>query len=171
MNAIDLVRRLRQHERWAYLRLLEAVKALTPEQQKQEFAIGMGSLWNTVVHLYAADYVWIETLTGNPHATSPFDIRFERLEDLEAAWQIADAKWKQLLDTLTEADLTRLVQRTNSVTRLSFSTPIGDALLHVALHAQYTTAQATNMLRQLGVTPALNTMLITMSREERGPGQ
>ena len=42
----------------------------------------------------------------------------------------------------------------------------GDVLLHLSLHAQYTTAQAVNMLRRLGVSPLPDVMLITLARAQ-----
>ncbi|QDT90437.1 DinB family protein [Gimesia algae] len=41
-----------------------------------------------------------------------------------------------------------------------------DILLHVCTHAQYTTAQVVNMLRQLGAEPLPATMLITLARNQ-----
>ena len=43
-------------------------------------------------------------------------------------------------------------------------------LLHVCTHAQYTTAQLVNMLRQLGVDRLPDVMLISMARQEAGVG-
>jgi uncharacterized damage-inducible protein DinB len=39
-------------------------------------------------------------------------------------------------------------------------------LLHVCTHAQYTTAQVVNMLRQVGATSLPDTMLITLARKQ-----
>jgi hypothetical protein len=39
-------------------------------------------------------------------------------------------------------------------------------LLHLCTHAQYTVAQAVNMLRQAGLGPLPDVMLITMARQE-----
>lgn len=41
-----------------------------------------------------------------------------------------------------------------------------DVLLHLCTHAQYTTAQLMNMLRQLGVSPLPDVMLISLARQE-----
>lgn len=43
-----------------------------------------------------------------------------------------------------------------------------DILLHVCTHAQYTTAQVINMLRQIGIEPLPATMLITLARTQMG---
>ncbi len=41
-----------------------------------------------------------------------------------------------------------------------------DVLLHVCTHASYTTAQVVNMMRQLGVSPLPEVMLIALARQE-----
>ncbi len=72
-----------------------------------------------------------------------------------------------LLETLTVAALDQPVRKASSSQpdRIAV-TPAFDVLLHVCTHAQYTSAQAVNMLRQLGAdTPDLQ--LITMSRDEQ----
>ena len=74
MNASDLVRRLHQHRMWINHLLLEAVRPLTVEQLHQRFAIGQGSVWKTLTHLHAAEYIWLEALLGNEDPLLPGDV-------------------------------------------------------------------------------------------------
>src|SRR5690606_40387715 len=59
------LRRLHQHRMWVNQRLLDAVRPLTDDQLHQPLAIGQGSVWRTLTHLMAAEYVWLEALLGN----------------------------------------------------------------------------------------------------------
>src|SRR5690606_1125544 len=122
----------------------------------QRFDIGAGSLWDTLVHLYAADLVWITAIEGDPSPNSPFDVKVEGFHELERCWEACDARWTAFMEDLSEIDLARMVEKkTNhpSFKGRMIRTPLSDAIMHVCLHAQYTTAQATNMLRRLGATP------------------
>ena len=74
MNALDLVRRLHDHRAWANRRLLEAAGSLSGEQLRQPFSIGQGSIWKSLLHLYAAEYVWLATLEGDPAPLVPGDL-------------------------------------------------------------------------------------------------
>lgn len=65
MTASHLIRRLHQHRMWVNHRLLEAVRPLTEAELRQSFAIGQGSVWKTITHLLAAEFVWLEALSGN----------------------------------------------------------------------------------------------------------
>jgi uncharacterized damage-inducible protein DinB len=71
VNAADLIYRLHQHRMWVNHRLLEAVRPLTDDQLRQPFAIGQGSVWRTLTHLLAAEYVWLEALLGNASPANP----------------------------------------------------------------------------------------------------
>jgi uncharacterized damage-inducible protein DinB len=168
MTSLDLIRRLHEHRRWANGRALAACRALTAEQLQQRFAIGQGSVLATLAHLYAAEYVWLAALEGDPNPPAPSEFRFEGVEPLEWAWRSLDARWSAFLSRLTENDLLRPVRKrsTSSGACRTFSTPAADVLLHVCTHAQYTLAQLANMLRQLGVVQLPDVMLITLSREE-----
>ncbi|MEX1042637.1 MAG: DinB family protein [Pirellulaceae bacterium] len=180
MTASDLIRRLHTHRQWVNHRLREAVRPLNPEQLRRPLAIGQGSVWKTLTHLLAAEYVWLEALLGNPSPTMPGDLpgrlpgnqegegALQTLEELATAWQELDARWNQYLGGLTDDALEEIVHKTSTSSQPGQRHGVkrSDILLHVCTHAQYTTAQLTNMLRQLGVTPLPDVMLITLARQE-----
>src|SRR6185295_1152271 len=65
MNAVDLLRRLHQHRAWVNENLLNAAAQLSDEKLRSPFAIGQGSIWKSLLHLHAAEFVWLEALLGN----------------------------------------------------------------------------------------------------------
>src|SRR5262245_66447311 len=65
VDAVALVRRLHQHRSWVNEKLLAAAALLSDEQLRRPFPIGQGSVWKTLLHLYAGEYVWLEALEGN----------------------------------------------------------------------------------------------------------
>ena len=171
MTADDLIRRLHQHRLWANARLRQAATTLTDDQLRQRFNIGRGSLFDTLTHLYAAEFIWLEALLGKPNPPAPNTIRFDSLEGLFVAWNALDRRWQRFLNELTETRLDLPVHKTSTsgpTAGQPATTTAADALLHVATHAQYTTAQAVNILRQLGVpTDRLpDTQLITFARQQ-----
>jgi uncharacterized damage-inducible protein DinB len=182
MQAADLIRRLHQHRDWANRNLLAAAAILTDEQRKAVFAIGQGSLWKTLLHLFAAEYVWLECLLGNDSATTPGDLpnkipgnqegspRIESLDELTTKWNELAQRWNRYLGRLTDASLDEIVYRVSTSSGFGKRHPgrRADILLHVCTHAQYTVAQVMNMLRQSGVTVYPDVMLITLSRQEAG---
>jgi uncharacterized damage-inducible protein DinB len=116
--------------------------------------------------------VWLGALEGDPHATLPGDLpgqlpgsqataapgtagTIQSLEELRSLWEQLQDRWAAHLDKLTPESLDHAVYKvsTSSGHGRRLATSRGDILLHLALHAQYTTAQAINMLRSLGADP------------------
>jgi hypothetical protein len=74
MDAVCLIRRLHQHRDWVNRKLLAAATVLDDAHLRKPYAIGQGSIWNTLVHLFAAEYVWLEALLGNEDPVAPGDL-------------------------------------------------------------------------------------------------
>ena len=177
MNAVQVIQRLHQHRAWVNRNLLTSAADLSDDQLRQTFAIGQGSLWKSLTHLYAAEYVWLEALLGNQEAVTPGDLPgqlpgnqagaggISSLEDLRQKWLELELRWNDALSQLTEENLDEIVFR-KSVAAGTFGSRRADILLHVCTHAHYTTAQIVNMFRQCGVQKFPDVMLIAMARQE-----
>jgi uncharacterized damage-inducible protein DinB len=179
MNAVDVVRRLHRHRSWVNQRLLEAVRPLPYDQLQRQFAIGQGSIWKSLTHLYAAEFVWLEALLGNEDPLTPGDVpgklpgnqeapgAIQSLDELIRNWQQLDQRWNEYLMQLSDVSLDDIVFKVSTSFRAGKrqGTKRVDVLLHVCTHAQYTIAQIVNMLRQLGYAP-FDVMLITLARRE-----
>lgn len=177
MTPLDVIRRLHQHRAWVNQKLLAAAASLDDRQLQQPMAIGQGSVWRSLLHLHAAEYVWLAALEGNEAGVLPGDVPdqlpgnqaghggIQSLGELQQRWQALENRWSGYLARLDAASLDELVYRRPArgprrVTRRL------DALLHVCTHAHYTVAQVVNMLRQLGAQELPDPMLISMARQE-----
>lgn len=74
MDAIQVILRLHQHRAWVNKNLLTSCEDLTGSQLHQSFQIGQGSIWKSLVHLYAAEYVWLEALLGDEDPLTQGDL-------------------------------------------------------------------------------------------------
>lgn len=177
MNGVDVIGRLHQHRMWANHKLLTAAETLSAGALRKELPIGQGSIWKSLTHLYAAEYVWLGALEGDETSMAPGDVTgklpgnqegegaVRSLGELRARWSKLDARWAAYLDELTEDDLDREIAKVSSWGKRHV-TRCGDILLHVCTHAQYTTAQVINMLRQVGASELPDPMLISLARSE-----
>jgi uncharacterized damage-inducible protein DinB len=130
------------------------------------------------VHLFAAEYVWLEALLGNEDPLLQGDLpgkipgnqlgegKIASLDELRQKWNELQTRWMQYLAELQPEVLDDLVFKIVMSTRQRIATKRSDILLHVCTHAQYTTAQVVNMLRQIGVEKLPETMLISLARRE-----
>lgn len=178
MNAVDLIQRLHQHRAWVNENLLAAASALSDEQLRRAFQIGQGSIWKSLLHLYAAEFVWLEALLGNDDPLVQGDLPgripgnqmgkggVASLEELREKWAGQQERWDRYLADLSPESLDDPVFKFALSTGKRVATRRSDVLLHVCTHAQYTTAQVVNMLRQVGVEKLPETMLISLARRE-----
>ena len=180
MNPTELLNRLHQHRTWVNSNLLNAAVTLTDTQLQAPFQIGQGSIWKSLVHLYAAEFVWLEALLGNDDPLVQGDVPgklpgnqqgeggITGLDDLGQKWSALDQRWLTYLASLTPESLDDIVYKKSTSSGLGkrFGTRRADILLHVCTHAHYTAAQVVNMLRQAGVDKLPETMLISLARQE-----
>lgn len=180
LDALKLIRRLHQHRSWVNCKLLATCEPLSDEQLRQPFQIGQGSIWKSLLHLYGAEYVWLEALLGNEDPLLPGDLPgklpgnqqgeggITSLAELTEKWTNLKSRWEAYLADLTPETLDKLVYKksTSSGAGQRLGARRADVLLHVCTHAHYTTAQVVNMLRQAGVTSLPDVMLISMARQE-----
>jgi uncharacterized damage-inducible protein DinB len=180
VDAVNLIQRLHQHRAWVNGNLLDAAAQLSDAQLRTTYPIGQGSIWKSLVHLYAAEYVWLETLLGDERPVAPGDLPgmipgnqqgpspITSLVELRQQWTTLDQRWLDYLtsDSLNATTLEDLVPKVVSATGVRFVTRRSDILLHVCTHSQYTTAQIMNMFRQTGLTPLPEVMLIALARQD-----
>lgn len=113
MNAVALIQRLHQHRAWVNSNLLKAVAQLTDEQLRSPFQIGQGSIWKSLTHLHAAEYVWLEALLGNEDPLLQGDLPgrlpgnqqgeggIASLDKLRQKWSDLEQRWITYLASLT----------------------------------------------------------------------
>ena len=178
MNAVELIQRLHRHRAWVNSNLLTAAADLSDGQLRSPFAIGQGSIWKSLVHLYAAEYVWLEALLGNEEFLVPGDLPGKLpgnqqgeggvtdFADLRLKWSELEERWTGYLASLSSAALEEVAYRKSASLGTRLGIRRSDVLLHVCTHAHYTAAQVVNMLRQTGVEKLPETMLISLARHE-----
>jgi uncharacterized damage-inducible protein DinB len=178
MNAVESLQRLHQHRAWVNGNLLTAAATLSHEQLRSEFQIGQGSVWKSLLHLYAAEYVWLEALLGNEEFLVPGDLPGKLpgnqqgeggvtdLADLQLKWSELAKRWAGYLAHLSSAALEEVVYRKSTSLGTRLGVRRSDVLLHVCTHAHYTAAQVANMLRHAGMERLPETMLISLARHE-----
>lgn len=177
MNSVDTIRRLHRHRAWVTDNLLNAASQLRDDQLRALFQIGQGSIWNSLTHLYAAEYVWLEALLGKEDGVLPGDLpgklpgnqqgegALTGLDQLRQNWKALEKRWDDYLSALQSDSLDDIIYRKSSSAG-RFGSRRSDVLLHVCTHAHYTSAQVVNMFRQVGVEKLPDTMLIALARRE-----
>jgi len=166
-TAVDAIRRLHDHRRWARARVIELVRPLDEATLRKAFPMGPGSIMGVLVHCYGAEVVWLNVLERrDPNTNIPSADVFPSLGALETAWSAVEARWERMLGGLDDARLAEPAVRRRNDRDLVTST--GEVLMHVCTHQHYHMAQLVNMLRQIDALPDPRPSIdfITMAREQ-----
>jgi uncharacterized damage-inducible protein DinB len=149
---LETLRELYAFNRWANTKTLESVGPLTAEEYERGIGGSFGSVRGTLVHLYGADWVWLERFRGRSPRAMPESDELATRESLAAKWrEVQDAR-EAFLATLTPERLAGPLSYAGFDGK-GFTRVLGAALFHVANHGTYHRGQVATLLRQLGKTP------------------
>ena len=152
---LETLRELYAFNRWANGKTLESVQPLTADEYERPIGGSFGSIRGTLVHLYGADWVWLERFHGRSPRAMPEGEPLATLDGLAAKWsEVQDAR-EAFLASLTPERLAGPLSYSGFDGK-GFTRVLGGALFHVANHATYHRGQVATLLRQLG-KPAIST--------------
>ena len=139
---LEQIHRLIEHAVWADALVAEAI------QKQDNVADDTIELF---AHVLGAEEVWLSRLEQRPSALAVWP-KLNRTELAETAERIAKA-YRSYVSRLTHNDLVNEVPYKNSIGQ-AFHTPIGEILMHVAMHGSYHRGQVALCMRRDGATPA-----------------
>lgn len=140
MTLSDL-QHLLHYTRWANGLILEE---LVQRGQPPPRAV----MW--LAHILAAEHLWLDRLTNAPqqHVVWPDWKVFE----CDEQQKILDRRWERFFANMTESDLDRTVNYTNTQGK-QFTNTTREILTHLVLHAPHHRGQINAELRAEGITP------------------
>jgi uncharacterized damage-inducible protein DinB len=157
------IRELFAFNAWANRRMISAVEALSTEQFTMAMGSSFSSIRDTLVHIWAVEWVWLERLEGRSPTSFPDAKEFPDLSSMVARWYDIEHKWLEYASRLDEAELAEEVDYKT----MSFGpsrSPRWQMMQHVVNHGTYHRGQVTTMLRQQGAK-GVGTDLISFYRE------
>jgi len=155
------VTHLRYHQ-WATGKVLEETVPLPANQLVAALGGSFANVYDTLVHLYQADCIWLDRLNGVPMGKLADYEAPGCTYDLQNAWTAMLAKMVARAEGLTESDWLREMSY-KTLAGVEYETPLWQMVLHIVNHGSHHRGQITNMLRQLGVKP-VNLDLIAFYR-------
>jgi uncharacterized damage-inducible protein DinB len=131
---------------------LVAASTLPPEELTRDFGTADHSVFGTLVHIYAADRVWLGRIRGNPPARFIDPDKDMHLDVVQVAWPRLLQEWRSWSDELTEESLGARLQY-QDLKGNAHETPTLQIILHVVNHATHHRGQVAGFLRAMGHTP------------------
>lgn len=151
MNKND-IRDLLDYHDWANRRILDTAERLTPEQLAAPTNASFGNLHATLVHLLDTDWGWLVALKTSEwnEAMKPED--FPTLAALRQRWDEEDATRWAYFDTLTDADLQRIL-RYEVEGGIVRERVYWHVFFHIVNHGMQHRSEAAAMLTDFGQSP------------------
>lgn len=148
MNKAD-IHRLFAYTHWANSRALEAVVKLSVDDLNRDTGSSFPSVFKTLEHMLAAEWVWLKRLNGISPAAMFDGHSCKTLYELRERWSINDLEWIAFIEAMSDEDLAREIHYQNLAgDKLMFAQ--GQIMQHVPNHSTYHRGQIVTMLRQLG---------------------
>jgi len=153
------------YHRWATERVLTEVQQLDSERLVRNLHGSFASVYDTVVHLYQADMIWLERLEERPNGKREDYSSPGCMYDLSDVWLAVIDRMIAFAAALNENGWERSIAY-KSMAGVSYESPIWQIVLHVVNHGTHHRGQVTSMMRQLGEKP-VSLDLIAFYREQK----
>ncbi len=150
---------------WARDRMLDAVAALPHAEYVKARGNSFGSIRETVVHLYSAEWIWLERWHGHFPATALDPDRFPDIAVVREAWAALEKDVRAYVVGLDSVRVDERVRYRN-LKGVEAESSRWTMLQHVVNHASYHRGQVTTMLRQAGGAAPASQDLITFYRDK-----
>ena len=149
---------------WSRDRMFDALEVLSPEDYTRDLGSSFRSVRDTVVHIYAAEWIWYSRWQGaSPSALVSAD-QFPDLAAIRTEWDELEGKVRTFVSGLGEEGVKRVIPYT-LLSGASSTSPYWQMVQHVVNHASYHRGQVTTLLRQLGAAAPKSCDMITFYRE------
>lgn len=147
----DTLRLQLDYSAWASQRLLDAAAQLAPGELTRDFKTADKSVLDTLVHVYAADRIWLARVSAEPRATF-IDPEDRDLALLQAEWPALHGRWKLWLRDFSDGDVSRVISYQDTKGR-PYSQPVWQIVLHLVNHGTHHRGQISGFLRSMDRTP------------------
>jgi len=137
---------------WASRKLVDAASTLTPEELIRDFGTADHSVLGTLVHVFAADRIWLGRIQGNVPARFIDLEKDMHLPVLQSDWPALHEQWKTWAAGLTTESIGSLISY-KDLAGNPYQTPLWQIVLHVVNHGTHHRGQAAGFLRSMGKTP------------------
>lgn len=149
LSALD---ELFAHNYWARDRQLQACAALPGEQFLRPLGNSFPSVRDTLVHLLAVEWLWLERWRGRSPRVLLVPEEFPALANVSERWHMVEKEMKEYLASLPEEAL-ELPMTCIGTRGNTWTYALWRMMLHFLEHQTYHRGQVTALLRQLGVPP------------------
>jgi len=157
---------LYDYNRWANDRVIDAASKLPEEQFVRDLQSSHRSVRDTLAHILAAEWIWVERWKGVSPKALLNPAEFESIDSLKSRWAEVERDYTDFISGVTDDSLSKVISYTNTKGE-QWSYPLWQMFQHVMNHSTYHRGQVVTMLRQLGAEVNAVDLLIYMDVKNR----
>jgi uncharacterized damage-inducible protein DinB len=150
--SLAVIKKLFNYNYWARDRQMEVCSQLTHEQFLFPSKGSFSSLRDTLGHLMAVEWLWLERWRGRSPKSLLAAGQFSALSDLLDNWRTVECEMRAYLASLSEEAIASPLTYVNPRGE-EWTYPLWQMMLHLLQHQSYHRGQVTTLLRQLGMQP------------------
>jgi len=120
---------------WASRRLVEAASQLSEEELTRDFKTANLSALGTLVHIFAADRIWLARIEGRPQPDFVTEADHQ-LTVIQNDWPALHERWRAWANGLTEKRWEDLLSYTD-LRGNRWNQPLWQIVLHVVNHGSH----------------------------------
>lgn len=147
----DTLRQQLDYSAWASQRLLEEANKLSADELTHDFKTADKSVLETLVHVFAADRIWLARVQGTTRA-SFIDPQDRDLAVLNKEWPALQQSWKHYTAPLSDQDVLKVIDYKDTKGN-PYQQKVWQILLHLVNHGTHHRGQVSGFLRAMGHTP------------------
>ncbi|WP_162009386.1 DinB family protein [Labrenzia sp. CE80] len=145
------VRMMTEYNRWANDRLFADCRTVDPVEMSRDFKAEFSSIHGTLDHILLVDRLWLARFANQPDPfTSYEDMVTEDFDELAEQRAYTDEDLTLFSDSVTEAQLAKVIQFSTIRDPQRLAQPLGSAMVHLFHHQSQYRAQVQVFLHMLG---------------------
>lgn len=145
-NDMNLLKRYTEYNHWANEQFAEWLQSASEEQLNQEIESSFSSLKETVLHIWGAEYLWLQVVKDQSTENNPAKSFEGTKEELLEGWLQASQNFRDHVQGMS----TEAIE--SERTRGERVTVIADMIHHCMNHSTYHRGQLITMGRQAGLS-------------------
>jgi uncharacterized damage-inducible protein DinB len=134
--SVDTLQLQLDYSAWATQRLLDVAAKLPPEELTRDFQTADKCVLDTLVHVYAADRIWLSRVLSETRATF-VDPEDRDLTLLQTEWPALHQRWKLWMRDFSDADVVAQRISFEDIHGNPFSKPVWQIVLHLVNHGTH----------------------------------
>jgi len=152
------VRQLFDYNAWANQRALDSAAQLADQEFVKPRGSSFPSLRDTLVHISAAEWIWLERFHGNSPSGLPDPAEVQTVAALREHWEPIASRLLDFVRGLKQSDLDG-VFKYQTINFGMYENPLWQSLQHLANHGSYHRGQVATLVRQAGGKPNLTDLM------------